>query len=113
MSKHTPGPWSIHHEFNVLDENGRCVASGGGYSSNLRDAEPENRANAMLIAAAPDLLAVCIKTAEWFERAAEASEDRAKDTRFPWLSAADAADAKNFRASAERIRAVIAKAEGR
>lgn len=20
MSKHTPGPWSIHHEFNVFDE---------------------------------------------------------------------------------------------
>jgi len=95
MSKHTPGPWSIHHEFNVFDENGRCVASCGGYSSNFRDVEPENRANAMLIAAAPDLLEACRALLAAHSGICEGDGDMGEDE------------------DCARARAAIAKAEGR
>lgn len=57
MSLHTPGPWNAHKSGNgapswaVTIETGELIV--GGY--NLRDQE----ANARLIAAAPELLAVC------------------------------------------------------
>jgi hypothetical protein len=57
--KHTPGPWSIWRDFNVIADKGtRAIANCGGFS-NSRNAEAdheENVANARLIAAAPDLL---------------------------------------------------------
>jgi hypothetical protein len=60
MSKHTPGPWSLHeHEsLFVVGPDGNMVAdtdmpADRGYRS------PQCKANAKLIAAAPDLLAAC------------------------------------------------------
>ncbi len=55
-AKHTPGPWSIHRRSatSVEDEGGRLVASTGGRQSNVRDESPENEANALLVASAPD-----------------------------------------------------------
>ena len=58
---HTPGPWVIKHDFNVMGTGrdgtkNRCVAQCGGYSSNMVDPTRENIANAHLIAAAPELL---------------------------------------------------------
>lgn len=59
MSKATPGPWSIKAEF----EN-ECVVFGGDrmicecYEDGEEQTD-EDRANARLIAAAPDLLAAC------------------------------------------------------
>jgi hypothetical protein len=60
---HTPGPWEVRWGCNVfatrLDTGHEgVVASCGGHSSNTVDCRPENTANARLIAAAPDLLAV-------------------------------------------------------
>ena len=54
MSKHTPGPWEIKNQ-NLVAEGGNCVLA------NLHmwqgDAPDEGKANARLIAAAPELLA--------------------------------------------------------
>ena len=65
MSKHTPGPWSVtwgtaqggegHH---IMDstgiDNGLSIVAVVGFHD---DSEGETKANARLIAAAPDLLA--------------------------------------------------------
>lgn len=53
-SKHTPGPWTVEGEF-----GGSALVRGDGYivvSCNGKTAEQE-RANARLIAKAPDMLA--------------------------------------------------------
>ena len=50
----TPGPWAVKWETNVFGGE-RLVAGTGGHTSNISDVEPENRANANLIAAAPEL----------------------------------------------------------
>lgn len=54
----TKGKWFVKHEFNVESENGRGIASTGGYTDN-RDIEgtlKENIANAQAIASLPDLI---------------------------------------------------------
>jgi hypothetical protein len=58
VSQHTPGPWTIRHEFNVMGPEGRLVAACGGHSNNraVLAVDAENTANAHLIAAAPELL---------------------------------------------------------
>jgi len=63
-------------------------------------------------AAAPELLAKCEKTIAWLDRLAAAAEQAAKDDRFLSLQEARLADAKNYRATANDIRAVVAKAKG-
>jgi hypothetical protein len=58
--KHTPGPWEIKYETNVFGGDGEIlVANTGGRKDNrLPDGGlAENCANALLIAAAPGLLA--------------------------------------------------------
>jgi hypothetical protein len=57
-----------------------------------------------------ELLQKCEKVANWLSRLASAAEERAKDTRFIALSEANAADAKNYRATEKDIRDSIAKA---
>ena len=59
MSKHTPGPWTIEADpdkagLHPLHDN-RYIASERGWGCTLRD-QPEQAADARLIAAAPDLL---------------------------------------------------------
>lgn len=59
MSKHTPGPWTIHaHAIqSVMGSTGFCVASCGQYTnSKMPNLQQEQEANTKLIAAAPDLL---------------------------------------------------------
>jgi hypothetical protein len=75
MAKHTPGPWSIKYGTNVFGDridtgHPGCVATCGGHSSNQVDCGPENRANARLIAAAPDLLAAAVAVLAWADREA-------------------------------------------
>lgn len=62
MSEHTPGPWTIHTRFDDGAEVRAiawcgvvCVGSSGNQSIDAAEA----RANAHLIAAAPDLLEAC------------------------------------------------------
>jgi vacuolar-type H+-ATPase subunit E/Vma4 len=69
-------------------------------------------ADARLIAAAPDLLEKCEKIVRWLDKLAARSEESTKDRRFVSPSEAHQADAKNYRATADDIRAVIAKATG-
>ena len=60
---HTPGPWGpigIYDPCNIFGGDGRrLVAATGGYQDSAVDTLAENKANARLIAAAPDLLAAC------------------------------------------------------
>ncbi len=56
-TKWTPGPWAIRYQFNVYGAGDRLAANTGGHSDN-RDPDggtAENKANAALVSAAPDL----------------------------------------------------------
>ena len=96
MSGHTPGPWRV--------ENGRTVWGGHGFFQKLAELEGCNElsnldtslADLHLIAAAPDLLALLkLLRDDWFE---------------PHYGLNDIGYAALLR---DRIRAAIAKAEGR
>ena len=78
----------------------------------LRSAHDPNLPSPALCNAAPALLAKCEKIIAWLDRLAATAEHAARDDRFLSLQAARIADAKNFRATADDIRAVIAKAKG-
>ena len=58
MSRHTPGPWVVRHDDMVCSKEGRIIADCESTSYNMRPAPPiaEDKANARLIAAAPELL---------------------------------------------------------
>ncbi len=58
-SKHTPGPWAIDQGTIISDES-RFIA---GMEMPFSGLVGEDAANARLIAAAPDLLAVCEEAA--------------------------------------------------
>ena len=99
MSKHTPGPWSVvehDHAICIQTESPSKTKYGasryaaiGGFDRNDRAQLEEARANARLIAAAPELL--------------EALQKIAGNTYDEWTNGAEAA----------RIaRAAIAKATG-
>ena len=55
ISKHTPGPWTVEHDYMpfVINGGGSIVASVTGTAA----IRPEAPANARLMAAAPELLA--------------------------------------------------------
>lgn len=79
-TKHTPGPWTMHHCFNdgaevcAIAPVAWCgAASTYGASSTQRIDAAEARANARLIAAAPDLLEACEILTE-AQRRADAGE---------------------------------------
>lgn len=83
MSKHTPGPWSVtwgtaqggegHH---IMDstgiDNGLSIVAVVGFHD---DSEGETKANARLIAAAPDLLYI----ASWIEKECEEGDGTIPD----------------------------------
>ena len=58
MIKHTKGPWEMDAGLNIHGPDNRLVANCGGRSQNFdtEKCEAENKANAHLIAAAPELL---------------------------------------------------------
>lgn len=99
MSKHTPGPWrQFEHNGNVMVCAGpshlATVAIGGAMD------ESSDRANARLIAAAPELLDALRTILEYAE-----CYDDAGPRAAGWQSA-------ELRADIEAARAAIAKAEG-
>ena len=53
---HTPGPWTANGRFVFDESHGAPIAMAQCASVSMEDAE----ANARLMAAAPDLLAVCM-----------------------------------------------------
>lgn len=119
-AKHTPGPWTQWSDHanvfagkvrdnlphNINGENVRQVCSCD--SEDIGD--DEQSANARLVAAAPDLMAACVRIVAWLDRLAEHAEQQAKDTRFITLSGAFASDAKNYRVTATDVRRSITKA---
>ncbi len=124
MSKHTSGEWRWFKRDNAEDSEipfGIDVPKGMGSCQPIVDtaAFPPNthsnlermEADIKLIAAAPDLLAKCIKVSEWLNRLADAAEKRASTCdRFTSLKEANLADAKNYRTTAKDIERVINKA---
>ena len=58
MTKHTPGPWSVEHDYKpyVIRSRGDLVATITGTAA----IRPSAAANARLIASAPDLLAALV-----------------------------------------------------
>jgi hypothetical protein len=73
VAGHTQGPWTVVHEYNVEDGKKRVVASCGGYQNNfaVEKVHEENRANARLVSAAPDLLALAEEVAKEYEDSAD------------------------------------------
>lgn len=107
--KHTPGPWPIEREYSTIIKSiGPCCPDQYAGSAWLDVTEEDAR----LIAIAPKLLEKCKKIVCWLDKLAARSEEAAKDRRFITLSEAHQADAKNYRATADDIRAVISKATG-
>jgi len=80
MSKHTPGPWAVDLAAEtVTGSNGNIVV----YEMNT------NEADAILIAAAPDLLEACVQAMQDFDNA-----KYAEDMSFAWAAEMTAAIAK-------------------
>jgi hypothetical protein len=105
MSNHTPGPWTIQqagYESYIL---GRI--RGGRVASIYESDQPtdEERANARLIAAAPELLEACRGVLGLFDRLVIRPDG---DHDSPDTDPAYIATLGEF----ARLRAVIAKAEG-
>jgi len=116
---HTPGPWKVHTKKNgTLGIDAK--EPDGSYCQPARvNGDPEDkvygpttRANARLIAAAPDLLKKCQQIVAWLDKLARHSEGQAATTRFETMREACLADAKNYRATAKDVQAAIAKATG-
>ena len=55
--KHTPGPWDVEHDTEIIAAEGKWIAEADTRSINFVNGEAT--ANAHLIAAAPDLLRAC------------------------------------------------------
>ena len=102
MSTHTPGPWTIHSE-------AANAASGSPINSEIRGGHhvvvrlgtmhaDSTKANARLIAAAPDLLAALLEISRCCDERASFDGDPAMKR---WCAA-----------TSEVARAAIAKAEG-
>lgn len=100
---HTPGPWTIHgwgednYEVNAADET---VCNVPGFCDETVDSD-RAEANARLIAAAPELLAVCQCIAGDLQAVIDGDD-------FSGMS-----DAEFFGVLLRSLNAAIAKAEGR
>lgn len=105
--QHTPGPWAIqadpeHAGKHPLHDN-RYVTSARGLVCALRD-QPEQAADARLIAAAPDLLRLAREAAENATIVADLLATPGEASKAELVSVITALGA--------RARAAIAKAEG-
>lgn len=98
--KHTPGPWRVERQ-NASPTTGEWMIAGAnpGYLAEVRDCGSGcAKANARLIAAAPELLAALELAVQHYDEWASAELPHDLDEeRLPWLAPA---------------RAVIAKAKG-
>ncbi len=81
MSKHTPGPWTIRDNENgtlgidATEPDGTpCQPARINGDATDSVYGPVTRANARLIAAAPDLLEACKEMATWIEQNGEARQ---------------------------------------
>ena len=101
---HTKGPWAFqkHEDFSMDEVFGFFVQGGDGseivYFDN--DDRPETKANARLIAAAPEMLTTLVALEKWF------------DTDQEILDAMPEADRADNARQLAKIRAAIARARG-
>ncbi len=69
MTAHTPGPWKIWNDFDEDGDNGCfCIGDDTAHAVTMNFGKKKNKANARLIAAAPDLLAALINLTNRCER---------------------------------------------
>lgn len=99
--RHTPGPWRAE---------GRCFYAGDTLIGTIDGGYRNDDADARLIAAAPEMLTGLRRVVAWLDRLAAKADKQAEDSRFYTLSAACRADATNYRATANDIRAIITRA---
>jgi hypothetical protein len=68
MSKHTPGPWQVNHidgeKFRIVDSRDMLELSNIATVHFHDDEEGETKANAKLIAAAPELMTALLQIIE-------------------------------------------------
>ena len=63
--KHTPGKWKVYHDINVMtDSKNPSFIASCGMNNNIQDTLETCKANARLIAAAPELLEACKEALE-------------------------------------------------
>ncbi len=101
MTKHTPGPWKFSAE-SIDPEWSVVTTAGGSVIANVNDRH-DQPANASLIAAAPDML----------EALKEALSHLDENARFLRDIQAHAGKVSDAFSSADKVRAAIAKAEGK
>jgi len=102
---HTPGPWrayiSEHNTIEIEDKNQDIIISWAGFDS-CHKIIPERKANAHLIAAAPEMLEALTECRDVLSKLAQTGKIKGMDELEKYaLHGADVADA------------VISKAEGR
>lgn len=100
MSAHTPGPWEVITGVKCVGEPEACVLTGRDAVAVYADDPSTARANARLIAAAPDAVELLRDLLNAHEGAVNVSDDPFPD------------DLDRSREWLERVHAVLAKAEG-
>lgn len=108
MSKHSPGPWHINAELPCLIQSkNRDIASTAHYGAHAHskglESQETKTANALLIAASPELLSALQMLVVSIENCAKAKDDQ---TKLYQLSNADKWTAMR------NAKAAIAKAKG-
>jgi hypothetical protein len=123
-TQHTPGPWladlevypvmvrSQSETWPLVDEIGNEEGRAGAFVCNTGD----NKANARLIAAAPDLLEACQTFAEWLRREEEGFDHKTHNRETPEGEAAWKewfwGNVSLIGLAQDQVRAAIAKAAG-
>jgi hypothetical protein len=106
--KHTPGPWHWNGQFNVTVGSGaswiaRTIGLATGDGTDTEREPNEARANAALIASAPDLLAALAELSYWSDRINSLQHAGMNILASTWSELWDATN---------KARAALAKAEG-
>lgn len=103
--KHTPGPWAHYDDSRDRKTNRHEIAAMGKTVCHIYHSVPEqDAANARLIAAAPDLLAV----AQFFLRGIEGGHIKCAQ----YIDFDPDAETLDIKSPADRLREAIAKAMG-
>lgn len=112
-AKHTSGPWTVTKTGDVTDMGGTGIGRvrlfnrdnplflTDGTQAPVDEIRSESRANARLIASAPDLLAALEPLAAWAENERRAHRDRNEENEAEYMGKL-----------ADDARAAIAKAKG-
>ena len=124
MKQFSPGPWHIEDDNTIQESGGGIIATiffpddfpcfVSESAKEEAHANENSKANARLIAAAPEMHAKLEKLATWIESNAGVHEKYAANCRdFPSIVESSLADAKNYRATAKDIRKLLANAMGK